>query len=125
MHIESLVILDESESDIASRLVHGESSLMFRLNSDKYQREIFFRIRFYGLFTLPDTDTDTDSKTDKLQQSSMALLSQCSVNTSTQFFTTHFYWCLCQCRCRRRAFTGSGSTNAPLISVNESLVIFQ
>ena len=35
-----------------------------------------------GVFTLPDTD--------KLQQYSTALLSWCSVNTSTQFHTTHF-----------------------------------
>ena len=43
-----------------------------------------------GAFTLPDTDTDIDTDTDKFQQYSMALLCRCSVNTSTQFFTTHF-----------------------------------
>ena len=41
-----------------------------------------------GVFTLADTDTDT--KTDILQHSPMALLSWCSVNTSTRFYTTHF-----------------------------------
>ena len=50
------------------------------------------------VFTLPDNDTDTDTKADKLQQYSMALLSRCSVNISTQFYTTHFYRCLCRCR---------------------------
>ena len=43
-----------------------------------------------SVFTLPDTNTDTDTETDKLQQYSMALLSPCSVNTSAQYFTTHF-----------------------------------
>ena len=53
-----------------------------------------------GAFTLPDTDTNTDIKTNKLQQFSMALLCRCSVNTSIQFFTTHFCRCLYQSECR-------------------------
>ena len=56
-----------------------------------------------GLFTLPDTHTDTDTETDKLKQYSMGLLSLCSVNTTTQFYTIHFL-----------SVSVSGSVNTPL-----------
>ena len=58
-----------------------------------------------GVFTLPDTNTDTHTKTDKLQQYLMALLSRCSANTSTQFHTTYCFIGVCvrvgvgQCEC--------------------------
>ena len=48
-----------------------------------------------GVFTLPDTDTADDSETDKLQQYSITLLSQCSMNTSKQFHTTNFFIGVC------------------------------
>ena len=65
---------------------------------------------YAGVFTLPDTDTDTE--TDKVQHYSMALLSRCSVNTSTQFHTTHFLSVSV-------SVSVSGSVNTPLVSIKD------
>ena len=58
--------------------------------------------KFYGTFTLHDTATDTErGYRHKLVQTPMGIcvgvfLSLCGLNTSTQFFSTHFCWSLCR-----------------------------
>ena len=77
--------------------------------------EFYFDLcRHYGAFTLPDSNTDKDTETDELQQYSMAFLSQCSVNTSTQFHTTHFLSVSV-------SVSVSGSVNTPLVATEPIL----
>ena len=82
---------------------HGPLQLMRMLQSK--------RNRFYGVVILPNMGTDTDTNTSSQNPagiSDLVCLSLCSMNTSTQPYSNHFYWSLL-------SISVSGSVNIPSV----------
>ena len=50
-----------------------------------------FKLKFNDVFTLTETEPDAETGSDKWLQNPMALGSRCTMNTSTQFYTTQVY----------------------------------
>ena len=72
--------------------IHIPILMSFEEESNRLKTNFLQWLQLYGVFTL--------SATDCYPIASVSVSALGSMNTSTQFFITHFYRCQCLCRCR-------------------------